>query len=175
MTAEDLVAAALLPTTRPRVRACLVPLFILRPELATVARRLARVRRARPTPNGPVPRSGQPPRRARGRPSRGLGPHQRVLLRLYYTAAVYLQCIWRPRLARTIGPAGDLPDLFSAELGLPPPGEYHGLVGLACLAQTAERMGGPVRLVSEGHAMVRLLMESRERAAGQPTDAVGTP
>jgi hypothetical protein len=58
-------------------------------------------------------------------------------LRRQYTAAVYLQHMWRTRLRLSLDEAGALPDLFSAELGLPAPEERFGLAGLRALeAQT---------------------------------------
>lgn len=51
-------------------------------------------------------------------------------LRRYYTAAVYLQRMYRPVLEIYLGKQPMLPDYFSVAMGLPPPGEYYGVSGL---------------------------------------------
>jgi len=56
------------------------------------------------------------------------------VLRDRYTAAVYLQRMWRTRIGIYLPDAPLLPDLFSAQLGLPLPDERFGLVGLHALS-----------------------------------------
>jgi hypothetical protein len=51
-----------------------------------------------------------------------------------YTAAVYLQHLWRTRLNRFLGHFENLPDLFSKELGLPNMTDGFGKSGLYALA-----------------------------------------
>jgi len=63
-------------------------------------------------------------------------------LRLYYQAAVYL----RPELENDLRPYSDdvapLPDLFSAELGLPPPGSLPTAEALTALGDLHRRLSG---------------------------------
>jgi len=56
-------------------------------------------------------------------------------LQARYTAAVYLQRMWRTRLGFYLAPFALLPDLYSRELGLPTPDEHFGKTGLVALAQ----------------------------------------
>lgn len=59
-----------------------------------------------------------------------------VDLQTLYTAAVYLQRLWRSRLTFYLGKLDLLPDLYSAQLGLPPAEERFGKVGLYALAES---------------------------------------
>jgi hypothetical protein len=52
------------------------------------------------------------------------------LLKRHYTAAVYLQRMYRPALEIYLGKKPNLPDYFSTEMGLPSPEEYYGEIGL---------------------------------------------
>ncbi len=89
-----------------RLRQALIALFLLQPQLAPLVLRL---------------RSDLQAEAARE-------------LLAYYTAAVYLQHMWRTRLQRYLENVQELPDYFSAELGLPQPHEEHGKAGLHVLA-----------------------------------------
>lgn len=59
-----------------------------------------------------------------------LSEEQAERLRRHYTAAVYLQQMYRPALEIYLGQKPDLPDYFSAEMGLPSPNDYDGESGL---------------------------------------------
>ncbi len=89
-----------------RLRVSLIPLFILHPSLARWV---------------PVvlPEMDEPARRE---------------LITAYMAAVYLQRMWSIRLGLYLPEMDWLPDLFSADLGLPPPEERYGKAGLYALA-----------------------------------------
>jgi hypothetical protein len=63
-----------------------------------------------------------------------IDPPLRVELQTLYTAAVYLQRLWKTRLGFYIE-TPLLPDLFSQQLGLPPAEERHGKHGLYDLAE----------------------------------------
>jgi hypothetical protein len=56
-----------------------------------------------------------------------------------YMAAVYLQMFWHTRLAIYGLETAPLPDLFSAQLGLPAPEEMYGKPGLQALADWHQR------------------------------------
>ena len=57
-------------------------------------------------------------------------------LRHLYTAAVYLQRLWRSKLQMYLGPSPLIPDYFGeSQLGLPAPTEYFGEAGLRMLAK----------------------------------------
>lgn len=103
---DELLILALLEQLDARLRMALVPLFLRRPHLADEVARLA----------------------AR------LDSDLRLELQTYYQAAVYLQRLWRTRLGFYLDTSSLLPDLFSAEMGLPSPEERHGKVGLYALA-----------------------------------------
>jgi hypothetical protein len=90
----------------PRLRLALIPLFILHPDLAGGVSQLASV----------------------------LDAASRTELVAGYMAAVYLQQIWSVRLGFYLPQVAPLPDLFSVELGLPPPVDHYGKTGLRGLA-----------------------------------------
>ena len=62
-------------------------------------------------------------------------------LQRHYTAAVYLQRMYRPALAIYLGMTPTLPDYFSAQLGLPSPDEYYGVIGLQ---ELVDRLPPPI-------------------------------
>ncbi|MBI3958855.1 MAG: hypothetical protein HY328_08600 [Chloroflexi bacterium] len=103
---DEALLLALLDQPDSRLRMGLVPLLIRHPALAGDVERLA----------------------AR------LDPSLRLQLQTYYQAAVYLQRLWRSRLGFYLDTSSLLPDLYSAEMGLPPAHERHGKVGLYELA-----------------------------------------
>lgn len=134
VTLPELLAAAVREGVPSRVRTCLVPLFLVRPDAADPVRILA----AR-LPGGDA-----------------------ELLRHLYTAAVYLQRKWWTRLRFSVGERPALPDLFSHDLGLPAPDDYHGIWGLLALADLSSERGLPAALIAEAEDMTRLLIETRE-------------
>ena len=94
------MAAALIVSSAPRVRLAVTAFYLKNPgEAASVQSAL------------PV-----------------LQPKAALLLKYYYTAAVYLEQYWRSALNRS--GQKPLPDLFSRELGLPSPQALHGRFGL---------------------------------------------
>lgn len=70
-----------------------------------------------------------------------LQPSWAEKLRRHYTAAVYLQRMYRPTLAIYLGTTPTLPDYFSAQLGLPSPDEYYGVIGLQ---ELVDRLPPPI-------------------------------
>src|SRR6185369_6834571 len=99
---DEALIAALAAHDDPRLRQALIALFMLHPALAPLV----------------------PPLCAR------LAPAAQVELKAHYLAAVYLQTMWRIRLNHYLPPTPDLPDYFSAELGLPDAQEEFGKAGL---------------------------------------------
>ncbi|MDE0301355.1 MAG: hypothetical protein OXN17_22235 [Candidatus Poribacteria bacterium] len=90
----------------PRLRLALIALFIRHPQHSTIVSDLV----------------GQ------------LNEPARTELKTFYTAAVYLQRFWMPRLKLYIKDFPLLPDLYSQELSLPKPEDRHGKNGLYALA-----------------------------------------
>jgi hypothetical protein len=104
---DETLIASLAAHAQPRLVQALIALFLLHPELAPLV----------------------PPLRAR------LAPAAEVELVAHYLAAVYLQSMWRVRLDHYLPPTPDLPDYFSAELGLPDALDLYGEAGLYALAR----------------------------------------
>lgn len=94
-----------------RLRSALTALFLLHPELAPLVATLAEA----------------------------LPPDARTELQARYMAAAYLQRFWRTRLEIYNLTAPDLPDLFSAALGLPAVEVMYGKPGLHALAEWHQR------------------------------------
>lgn len=88
----------------PRLRLALAALFLLHPELASQLEGL------------------------------DLAPPAQTELRTQYTAAACLQRMWSIRLSFYLGEFPLLPDLYSAELGLPPVDAHYGKLCLHSLA-----------------------------------------
>ena len=63
------------------------------------------------------------------------------VLKRHYTAAVYLQRMYRPALAIYLGTIIPLPDHFSKELELPSPNDYYGVIGLQ---ELVDRLPPPI-------------------------------
>ncbi|MBI4770214.1 MAG: hypothetical protein HY784_07350 [Chloroflexi bacterium] len=103
---DEALMAGLAASKDARLRQSLIALFLLNPRLAPLAREI--------------------------RP--GLAPAAETELLVHYTAAVYLQRMWRVRLGHYLLQPEDLPDYFSAELGLPIPANGYGKPGLYALA-----------------------------------------
>lgn len=81
-------------------------------------------------------------------------------LKILYTAAVYLQRLWRTRLGFYLRDFRELPDRFSGELGLPSPAERHGKAGLHATADWHARQSGyPVNRLSSYNKVMDLLFE----------------
>jgi hypothetical protein len=94
----------------------------------------------------------------------------------HYTAAVYLQHMWRVRLSHYLPPFADLPDYFSKELGLPAPEDEYGKVGLHALAawqtehaQRAQRANH----LSEYEGVADLLFERLKSKAKHVAASIG--
>ena len=90
----------------PRLRLALIALFIRHPQHSAIVSDLV----------------GQ------------LNEPARTELKTFYTAAVYLQRFWMPRLELYMKNFPLLPDLYSKELSLPQPEDRHGKNGLYALA-----------------------------------------
>lgn len=65
-----------------------------------------------------------------------------ITLKLYYQAAIYLQDELQSELKASLADWQRLPDLFSAELGLPPPGDVSTTAGLHVLGKRHEELTG---------------------------------
>ena len=85
-----------------RVEYAVIPLLLRHPEFAPAAREVAPA----------------------------LPPANAERLRRHYTAAVYLQRMYRPALEIYLGQKPNLPDYFSVEMNLPSPDDYYGEIGL---------------------------------------------
>jgi hypothetical protein len=118
--------AGLAQSHEPLLRQALAALFLVHPEIAPLAEQTA---------------------------SSLQSPAREALIEAY-VAAVYLQTLWRTRLKRHLGDQPPLPPLWLEELGLPPPAEHSGRLGLAALA--ARRKGGGFERVA-GHLFGQLL------------------
>ena len=111
---SDLIAA-LAQHSSPRTHEALIPLFLRHPEFANYVPDLVRT----------------------------LPPEASLLLRHLYTAAVYLQHLWRGKLEMYLGTAPLLPDYFGQpEWSLPAPTEHFGEAGLRLLAEQQQARTG---------------------------------
>lgn len=100
--------AALAQHSSPRLHEALIPLFLRHPEFATYVPDLVET----------------------------LPPAASEMLSHLYTAAVYLQRLWRGKLEMYLGLSPLLPDYFGeSEWGLPAPTEHYGEAGLRVLAE----------------------------------------
>lgn len=107
--------AALAQHSDPRVREALIPLFLRHPEYASFVPALVAQ----------------------------LPPEGATVLRHFYTAAVYLQRLWRTTLGIYLGEFPLLPDTFGqAEFNLPAPDVHFGEAGLRELAKRFEAETG---------------------------------
>lgn len=81
-----------------------------------------------------------------------------LTLRHFYTAAVYLQRLWRSTLGIYLGAFPLLPDYFGqSEFGLPAPDDHFGEAGLRALAALFEEKTG-YDWLSTYHAAIALLL-----------------
>jgi len=130
---DEVLLASLAAHEDPRLRQALIALFLLHPELSGL------VRRARD--------------RLQGRTA--------CELMAFYTAAVYLQRMWRIRLGQYLPAFIEMPDHFSAELCLPRTEEEHGKVGLHRLAEWHSTLDlSPRSHLSEYEGVADLLFQS---------------
>jgi hypothetical protein len=145
LPATELIAR-LVVHSDARLHLALVPLFILHPEWA------AHVHSA-------VKRLDEPARSE---------------LQARYTAAVYLQRLWRTRLGFYLGDFALLPDLYSSVLRLPPADERFGKTGLHALAAWhASRSSEPFNWLASYKKVMDLLFEQLKMEAKrrEPTTA----
>lgn len=83
-----------------------------------------------------------------------LGKHSQELLKYYYTAAVYLQELWKSQLKERV----PLSNYFSRELQLPEVTVLHGRLGLAFLEDALQRWAHePYNYQSAFESLVRLV------------------
>ncbi len=104
---DALLLASLATHDDPRLRQALIGLFLVQPALAVLVPCVAAT----------------------------LDQQASRELQAYYTAAVYLQTMWRIRLARYLPAMLELPDYFSQTLSLPPREDEYGKAGLYALAE----------------------------------------
>lgn len=127
----DLIRA-LVTQPDPRLRLALVALFLRRPDLASCVPELASA----------------------------LDQDAALDLQTLYTAAVYLQRLWRTRLGLYLGDFRALPDYYSEDLALPPPDERFGKAGLYALTQAwAARSTYPYNRLASLNKTVELLFD----------------
>jgi hypothetical protein len=103
---DETLIASLASHSEARLRQALIALFLLQPQLARVVPRL----------------------------QSEIDAHALQELIAYYSAAMYLQRMWRTRLGHYLSSVEELPDYFSGELALPSPRELYGKAGLHALA-----------------------------------------
>jgi hypothetical protein len=104
----DFLIAALAQHPSPRLREALIPLFLRHPQFSSLVPEIEAT----------------------------LSPTARITLRHFYTAAVYLQQLWRGKIEMYLGSLPTLPDYFGqSEWNLPAPTEHYGEAGLRCLAE----------------------------------------
>jgi len=134
------LVASLAAHDDPRLRAALIGLFVLRPEFSAIV----------------------------GEAMKALRPPAEDELVARYMAAVYLQRLWRMRLGLYLEDFGELPDLYSASLGLPAAHEGYGKPGLHALAEW-HKQRSPVaynRLAEYSREMEHLFASLKLRAVG---------
>ena len=102
----------------------------------------------------------------------GLAEPVRTELQALYTAAVYLQRLWRTRLGIYLGKFEVLPDLYSSQLGLPAAEERHGKAGLHALsAWQTHRSPYPFNWLASYNKVTNLLFEQLRMEAKQSEPA----
>jgi hypothetical protein len=133
---DETLIASLAAHADPRLRQALIGLFLLHPDLAGVVPRVAAT----------------------------LDACANRELQAYYTAAVYLQTMWRIRLGHYLPAVHDLPDHFSLALRLPPRQDEYGKAGLYALAEWhASRAPFKCNYVSAYDGVADLLFASLKR------------
>jgi hypothetical protein len=140
---DETLIASLAAHADPRLRQALIGLFLLHPDLADVILRVAEA----------------------------LDEHANRELQAYYTAAVYLQTMWRIRLGHYLSSVHELPDHFSLALRLPSRQDAYGKAGLYALAAwRASRAPFKCNYVSAYDGVAELLFASlkRQRSGYEP-------
>ncbi|MBI1801986.1 MAG: hypothetical protein HYR71_10210 [Chloroflexi bacterium] len=123
--------SALAQHPEPRLREALIPLFLRHPADAPLVPGL----------------------------TAALDPPARLTLQHMYTAAVYLQRLWREALSLYLGGFPLLPNYFGqTEFGLPDANEYFGEAGLRALARHFEAVTG-YEWLSAYQSIVNLMLE----------------
>jgi hypothetical protein len=143
---DETLIASLAMHDDPRLRQALIGLFLLQPTLAVLV------------PHIVV----------------SLDERATCELQAYYTAAVYLQTMWRIRLARYLPAMRELPDYFSPTLSLPPREDEYGKAGLYTLAEWHTRHSRfPYNYVSAYAGVADLLFASLkvQHSSHEPTAA----
>ncbi|MGH2541379.1 MAG: hypothetical protein ACRDIB_01195 [Ardenticatenaceae bacterium] len=137
LSTESLITA-LARHPEPRFREALIPLFLRHPTYAELV------------PDLVV----------------SLGAPADTVLRHMYTAAVYLQRLWRGTLELYLGDFPLLPDYFGeSDFGLPTPEEHFGEAGLRALANLFKKRTGADWLTVYQSAMSLFLGQLRLNAA----------
>jgi hypothetical protein len=140
MIDDETLIASLASHSEARLRQALIAFFLLQPQLAPIALRVQAV----------------------------LEPGAAQELLAYYTAAVYLQRMWRTRLGYYLDAVVPLPNYFSAELALPSPDDEHGKTGLYALADwQASRSAHRFNHLSAYEGVVDLLFQSLKMKRNQ--------
>ena len=130
--------------TDPRVREALIPLFLRHPEYHQFVHDLVF---------------------ASNRTN--LDQKSSRTLRHFYTAAVYLQHLWRGSLSLYLGMFSDLPNYFGeTEFGLPSPQIHWGEAGLRVLAARFEQETGDNWLTTYESALSRFLAQRQLKSFG---------
>jgi hypothetical protein len=130
---DEILIASLATHGDPRLRQALIGVFLLHPSLAVLVPYIAAT----------------------------LDEQAHRELTAYYTAAVYLQTMWRIRLARYLPAGHDLPDYFSSALSLPPREDEYGKAGLYALAEWhASHARFPYNYISSYAGVMDLLFAS---------------
>ena len=143
---DETLLASLAAHDNPRLVQALIALLMRHPELAPLV----------------------PPLRAQ------LPPAAQVELLVHYMAAVYLQSMWRVRLDHYLPPTPDLPDYFSAELGLPDALDLYGKAGLYALAEWhSGHAPGRANHLSEYMGVAELLLDRLWLKAERDVAAAG--
>lgn len=130
---DEMLIASLATHDDPRLRQALSGLFLLQPALAVCVPHIVAI----------------------------LDEPATSELKAYYTAAVYLQTMWRFRLARYLPAIRELPDYFSPALSLPSREDAYGKAGLYALAAWHARCARfPYNYVSVYAGLADLLFAS---------------
>ena len=136
---ERALVAALAQHPSPRLHEALIPFFLSRPELGDEVPAIADE----------------------------LAPEAATRVRHMYTAAVYLQHLWRTQLEMYLGSVEPLGDHFGQSMwNLPPTSEHHGEAGLRVLAEHFQAKSGTNWLSAYESTMSLYLRILRLRANG---------
>ncbi|MBI2981408.1 MAG: hypothetical protein HYY44_03785 [Deltaproteobacteria bacterium] len=123
----------LIQSDRPRLKLAVTAFFLVHPQEARIVRQVIS----------------------------SLGERPSLLLKYYYTAAVFLQRLWRSQLTGSVEFVW-LPDYFSRELGLPEPTLLHGRIGLLSLEEALQKSAHlPYNYRASFDSLIRLLLSKR--------------